>query len=301
MLLRTALPLLLALAAFSCSVYDAPACHVGADCASGVCNADGTCEVGTGGGSTTGTTGTGPGTGGSASCLPDHDGVIARQEVPLQAGLHATFRAAENAGVSTAGTMNPDGSRTWDLSVTFSGDHAEMVQTLPLSGQWFGKDYPGASYAARLSDTSDLLGVFLLSDTALQLVGVASPTSGPMQTELHYNPAVTVLSFPLSQGATWNTFAQVTGTAQGVAIVPFYTESYQSSVDAHGTLKTPFASFDVLRVNTLMTRTAYGVVTTTRTYAFITDCFGNVANIVSNTDEIQTEFTTAAEVTRLAP
>ena len=232
--------------------------------------------------------------------MPNDSGVITRQLMPIQPGLHANFRAAENvASVSTAGTMNPDGSRTWDLSVPFSGDHDEHVQTLDLSAQWFGKDFPGASYAARLSDSSDLLGVFTLTATALQLVGVASPTSGASQTEIRYAPAVTVVAFPIQMGATWSTASMITGTAQGLPVV--YTETYQSSVDAHGSLKTPYATFEVLRVNTLLTRVVGGLVTTTRTYGFVTDCFGNVANIVSNTDELAAEFTTAAEVSRLAP
>jgi hypothetical protein len=302
MLFRTASLLLASLASLSCSVYGAPVCRVGADCASGVCNADGTCaggsSGGTGGGATTGSSGT-TGTGGAQGCMPDDDGIVTRQEVPLQPGLHANFRAAENAGVSTAGTMNPDGSRTWDLTVTFSGDHAELVQTLPLSGQWFGKDFAGASYAARLADSSDLLGVFTLTAGALELSGVASPQQGSMQTELHYDPPVVVLAFPINAGATWNTTSMVTGQAQGVTVI--YTETYQSSVDAHGLLKTPYADFQALRVNTLLTRVVSAVVTTTRTYSFVTDCFGNVANIVSNTDELAVEFTTAAEVTRLAP
>jgi hypothetical protein len=300
--LRTASLLFLSLAPLSCAVYSPPVCRVGADCASGVCNADGTCALGTsggtGGGASTGSSGT-MGTGGAMGCSSNGDGIVTRQEVPLQPGLHATFRAAENAGVSTAGTMNPDGSRTWDLSVTFSGDHAELVQTLPLSGQWFGMDFPGASYAARLADSADLLGVFTLTDAALQLSGVASPQPGATETEVHYNPPVTVLSFPLQAGGTWSTTSMVTGQAQGVAVL--YAETYQSSVDAHGLLKTPYAAFQALRVNTLLTRVVGAVVTTTRTYAFITDCFGDVASIVSNTDELAAEFATAAEVTRLAP
>ena len=57
----------------------------------------------------------------------------------------------------------------------------------------------------------------------------------------------------------------------------------------------------MLRVNTLLTRVLGGLTTTTRTYSFVTGCFGNVANIVSNTDELTVDFTTAAVVSRLAP
>jgi hypothetical protein len=195
--------------------------------------------------------------------------------------------------------MNSDGSRTWDLTPPLSGDHAEPVDTLALGAQWFGKDFASASYAARLSDSSDLLGVFLITDTDLELVGVASPMTGAMQTELHYAPPVVVLQFPIQMNGTWTTTSTVTGQAEGVAVL--YTETYQSAVDARGTLKTPYATFDVLRVDTLLTRVVGALVTTTRTFSFVTECFGSVASIASNTDELVQEFTTAAVVSRLAP
>jgi hypothetical protein len=174
-----------------------------------------------------------------------------------------------------------------------------VVETLALSGQWFGNDFPGATYTARLSDSSDLLGVFTLSQTALTLDGVVSPASGTGQTELKYAPAVTVVAFPVQAGSTWTTASTVTGTAQGLPAA--YYETYQTTVDAHGTLKTPYATFPVLRVNTLLTRVVGGVPTDIRTFGFLTDCFGTVATIVSNTDETVTEFTSASEVTRLTP
>jgi hypothetical protein len=308
MLHRTAVVLLASLlpvATFACAVYTPPVCLVGADCASGICDADGTCGTpATGGASGSSSThasgsGAGNGSGGGGSCQPNNDGVITRQEVPLQPGLHAKFLAAEDAGVNTTGTSNTDGSTTWDLSVSYSGDHAEEVDTLPLAAQWFGKDFAGASYAARLADSSDLLGIFTLTDTELDLVGVASPAAGSTQTELHYAPAVKVLAFPLAANDTWTTTSTVTGTAEGITV--YYYETYQSSIDGHGTLKTPYADFQVLRVDTLLTRVVGALVTTTRTFAFVTECFGNVASVVSNTDELTTDFTTAAEVTRLAP
>ncbi len=299
MLHRTAALLLLPLATFACAVYSPPVCHVGADCASGVCDADGTCGAGAASGTGGSTTESSSSAGGSGVCQPNHDGVITRQEVPLQPGLHANFRAAEDAGVDTAGTLNADGSSTWDLSVAYSGDHAELVETLPLAAQWFGKDFAGASYAARLSDSSDLLGVFTLTDTALELTGVASPTAGSQQTELHYSPVVTVLAFPMAANDTWTSTSSVSGTAEGITVI--YSENYQSSIDGHGTLKTPYADFPVLRIDTELTRVVGALVTTTRTFAFVTECFGNVGNIVSNTDELTVDFTTAAEVSRLAP
>jgi hypothetical protein len=306
------------LGAAGCAASATQPCVSGADCDSGVCNADGTCGsadtststgtssatgTGTGGGSTTGTsTGTGTGSGGSGGgsvCSPNNDGAIDRAEVPLAAGLHATFEAAENATVDTAGKTQGDGSRDWDLSAMLPGDHGELVETLPLDNEWFAKDFAGATYASKLSDTQDLLGVFQITDSALLLLGVASPTQSLTQTEVKYNPPVTVLAFPLKSDATWSTTSMVSGQTSGVFGV--YAEAYQSKVDAHGTLKTPFGSFPVLRVRTDLTRTVGAVVTTLHTFAFVTECFGTVATVTSQNYEPMGEFTNAAEVARLTP
>jgi hypothetical protein len=59
--------------------------------------------------------------------------------------------------------------------------------------------------------------------------------------------------------------------------------------------------FPVQRVRTDLTRTVGALVTTLHTYIFVTECFGTVASITSQNYEPMDEFTTAAEVTRLAP
>jgi hypothetical protein len=315
------LPLLLPAAIAACAA-SAPApntpCNIGMDCISGVCNEDGTCapattstgtpastasgsggHAGQGGGtSTTGGGGMG-GEGGSAICTPANDGTITRAEVPLAAGLHATYETAENVMVSTAGMTEPDGSRVWDLSGMLSGDHGQLVETLPMTGQWFASDFAAATYASQLSDTADLLGVFQVTDTSLLLLGVASPTMTGAYTELTYDPPVTTLSFPITSTATWMTTSTVTGIAEGVPVA--YAESYSSTVDAYGSMKTPFATFPVQRVDTYLTRNVDGLVTTIRTFAFVTTCFGVVAKMVSQDDETETEFTSVAELSRLTP
>jgi hypothetical protein len=295
-------------------------CHVGTDCASGVCFADGTCEPlpsSDAGGSDSGSippdAGTPPDAGmvggpdsGPTSvdgglCVPAYDGTIPRARIPLLAGLNASFEIAEDAGFSTAGTTLSDGGRAWDLSVSFPGDHVVDVQTESPSNYWFANSFPAATYVVQLSDTSDLLGIFQATDTALLLIGIASPTSAAPQTNVSYSPPVTVLSFPLQQGATWQTQSTVSGWYQGI-YYPFYTESYVSSVDATGTLLSPYGTFpQVLRVQTTLTRTVGLLVTTIQSFDFAADCFGVVASITSQNDEPNVEFTNAAELRRLAP
>jgi hypothetical protein len=351
-----AVPWVLSAALAGCSSSGTVGCRTAADCASGACRSDGTCEPvpdagsttnhilgstsGTSGttgastttGSTTGssgaTTGTSSGTAGSSTgasgstgttactttgtstsggasttggtCHPNHDGTITRAEEPFGAGLRATYRIATSATpVDTVGTASTCG-QVWDLTGAFSSDTDTVVTTDDPSGAWWAADFPSATYASQLSSTSPLLGVFQATADQLVLLGVVSPTKGTTYTELSYSPAVVVLQFPITATSTWSTAATVTGYASGVN-VGFYDESYTSAADATGTMKTPFADFPVVRIHTDLSRLYFGITTTSRTYLFVTECFGTVATMVSKDNESAPEFTTASEVRRLAP
>jgi hypothetical protein len=277
-------------------------CRVNADCASGVCLPDGTCQPQGGDGGVDGDApdATPAPDADPSVCQANHDQTITRAEFPLTAGLHATFTVALDASVSTAGTTNPDGSRAWTLSGALPGDHAVSVDTLPMTGQWFAPDFPDATYAAKLADDSDLLGVFQLSDSALLLLGVVSPDGGTFKTELMYDPPAQALAFPLTDGASWKTQSTVTGVTTGVATLA--SETWDGKADAHGTLDTPLGHFDrVLRVHVQLTRLVGAVPTVKQNHAFVAECYGTVATIASQDNELQAEFTNAAEVRRIAP
>ncbi len=302
----------------SASAEDSEQCKTGADCPSGACNA-GRCVSAGGSGGTSGAAGaagasTGgaggasggqggsggvSGSGGTVTCLPNQDGTIERAEVPLAAGLNAKFLVGLDAKVGTAGAKQSDGSRIWNFADALAGDHLVVVETQKPDPFWFASKFPAATYATRLSDSSDLLGVFQITDSALLLLGVASPTDGLTRTELKYDPPVKTLDFPLTEGKQWSTSSNVTGFAQGVAAL--YTEKYDFFVDAHGTAKTPFADFPVLRIAGNLTRTVGLVKTTIRSFAFVTECFGTIATLSSNDNEPAVEFTQAKEIKRLSP
>lgn len=312
------LPLLLLLGIFGCNAAseNADECERGSDCVSGACNA-GRCvpaaggAAGAAGAPSGGAAGTGgvAGSGGSAGspsggsgggfCAPNHDGVLDKSETPLAAGLNAKFLVSGPAPVASAGVAQGDGSRSWDFSGALSGDHLVLVETQKLDGKWFAAKFPGASYAARLSESSDLLGVFEIAATSLLLRGVVSPADGLTKTELSYAPPVVVLDFPLKEGKTWSTASTVSGFAQGV--LANYTEEYASSVDAHGTLKAPFGEFPVLRTRVVLTRKVGLVTTVVRSFLFGSECFGTVASLVAKDNVTTTEVSEAAELRRLAP
>lgn len=281
----------------ACAGSATDTCAIDEDCPSHFCRADHTCAPGD------------PGDGGrpdatidvdaAPGCVPNHDGTISRDELPLVPGRTATYRATTNATIDSAGTIDGNGAHTWDLSTALDGDHDVSVSLLDPRGQWWAGDFAGASYATLLSTTSDLLGVFALTDSRLQLLGVVSPTGGSARTELTYDPPVDVLVLPMSPSARWTVDTTVTGLAQGVAA--YYTEHYESRVDAVGTVITPYGPFPASRVAVDLTRTVGASFVTTRTFAFVSECYSTIATLVSQNYETGAEFTDAAEVRRLAP
>lgn len=297
-------------------------CTAGADCASGVCNDDGTCGAplddardagadhdagehgeddaasGDGGLDADNDGGDEPDLSDDGACRPNQDGLITAAEVPLAVGQRGNFRVARDVRFDTEG-QQVDGQRRWDLSGDFQGDQTVIAELRPLDGQWFEDAFPDATYFTRLNLSAELLGVFQITDDALLLLGVVSPDPGLTQTELTYDPPVTVLQFPLSADAAWTTEAEVSGLSLGV--FTFYTETYTSVVDAQGQLTTPFSTFDVMRVQVLLERTIGLLTTQLRTFAFVTECFGTVANVTSQDNEEGTEFTEVSELRRLTP
>jgi hypothetical protein len=246
----------------------------------------------------------GPDTGSSADadpagCRPDPDRVIARDEISLAPGRTATFRVAADTAVNTAGQLQSGGDRVWSFTGPFTDDHDVAVTLEDPSASWYADVFPTATYATRLSDTQNLLGVFELTDEALLLLGVVSPQAGLQRTELVYDPPVVVIELPLAPSTAWQTTSTVTGLAQGIG--SFYTEAYDSRVDAVGELQTPYGNFPVQRVRTQLTRTIGAAVVTTRTFLFVSECFGTVGSVTSNEYEPEPEFTQAAELRRLAP
>jgi len=300
---------ILALVVSGCAAGSDKECATGADCPSGACNSAGACVPVSTPRDTGAADTSAPNEDASTDdastdaprvgCSPNKDGTITADEVPITAGLKATFRVAENASFATAGVARGGGLRTWDLSVALSGDHDVLVTTRALAGNWYGSNFPGASHATELSLTSDLLGVFQTTASGLLLLGVVSPSDGTTKTELKYATPPAALQFPLALDKAWKVTSNVSGTASGIA--SFYTETWDAKVDARGDLVTPFGTFDVLRVRTILTRQVGVTMTITRSFAFVTECYGTIATITSRANETQEEFTTAAEIRRLAP
>src|SRR5579859_2775239 len=212
-------------AAGACS-SSSPQCHVGADCASGACDSGGRCvpvASSSGGDAATpveagveaaaeGGVEAAPAGDAASGCVPNHDGTVTRGELPMLAGVHASYAIAESVTMSTAGTAQPGGAVDWDFSGALSGDHVVTITTDAPAGQWFASKFGTATYTTKLSDTQTLLGVFQATQAALLLQGVVTPTSASPQTAVSYAPAATILAVPMQVATTWTSTSTVSGT-----------------------------------------------------------------------------------------
>lgn len=272
-------------------------CTTDLECPSHFCKADGTCgaaDVDAAVGSDA------PGDGTSGLCTPNHDGMITVSELPLIAGKMAKFRIATNPTFDTTGTASGSGMRSWDLTAQLANDTDKPLTLLAPTGEWWAASFPTATYAAPLSSSSDLLGVFHVDAAQVTLLGVVSPAAGTFRTELAYSPAVKILALPLAAGGSWMSTSTVSGTAQGAIVA--YTEKYVSLVDQVGTMKTPYGEFPVLRTATDLTRTAgLSTLLTKRQFAWTAECYGSVATVASQDFETSAEFADPAEVKRIVP
>ncbi len=235
--------------------------------------------------------------GGPIVCLPNRDGTITRSEVPIAPDLQATYLIATDVDFDSRGT--PDADPRWDLDQTFTGDTKVLVTTLDPHDTWYGPTFPTATYATRLAQDSDLLGVFEAKSDGLFLLGVVSPEGGLFRTELTYDPPAKLMAYPLALNTTWASTSTITGLTSGV--ISYVTETYEGTVDNRGTLATPFADFDAFRVVLTLDRLVGAVPYSDVSHLFVTECFGTVATLRSPAYASGPEFTTASELRRLSP
>lgn len=285
-------------------------CTMDDQCVSHFCQADDTCAPlqTTPDGPSPVDSGSDTGSNGSGSnglCTPNHDGMIVQSELPLAAGSHANFLISAGLGSGadtwdTTGSAAPDNSRTWDITGIVGGTEQAIMLAAP-AGAWWAADFTDATYATVLSESAPtLLGVFHVDATGVTLLGVVSTTGGATETELKYDPPAQILKLPFMASSSWMSMSTVENIETGVP-VPVYTEEYDSTVDEVGTMKTPYGSFPVLRVATNLLRNS---IADTRTFAWVAECFGSVAQVTSQAfpNSVPSgEFSNPAEVWRITP
>jgi hypothetical protein len=248
------------------------------------------------------------------ACAPDHDGVLAADEVQVAVGASITYTV--NGGGATVSVPDLAGAPCeaglcWDLSAPQAADEIVVDEVAALSGEahWFAPDFADLDDAVviPLNPHEGTLGVYRKTDEALWLVGMVS--EAPQATSLRYDPPVPLVRFPLAKFVTYEVEAEAAGLYDGDTYPNLYgvqvVHRYHFVVDGEGALTVPAGTFEVLRLSldlTMEIRNALGVPFYTERYKvidFLAECLGLVARLRSTEGEMDPFFGVATEYKRL--
>lgn len=235
----------------------------------------------------------------ASTCVANNDGVIARSELPLVIGVSARYLQNPDGTVATVdpvGQDSPDGT-AWD----FTSEAGNIVELpiLSVNGKWFEDKFPGATYATYTDLASKTLGVFRLTDGALQIMGFVS--EAPNQVLLVYQQPVDSIRFPLHLGDGWIATGKITdGMFNGLPVAE--TDTYKITVDAKGVVVLPSLRVaNTLRIRVELDQAALGGATSHITQLlYFRECVGEVGRMVSAPNDPNRNFTSAATFRRLA-
>jgi hypothetical protein len=230
------------------------------------------------------------------SCVPDRDGMITADELPIALGASVEYWVGTNRTITQAGT-------SWDFSTESADDMVVELGPAPLSEQWYAAEFPSGQFVVDAG--SGLDGIYHQDAQALWLDGIASHVEAPPsgKTLIVYASPLPALRFPVVDGQTFTTTATLANaTINGL---PFQgTDELTIEVAGSGKLSVPYVHFSpVLRVRTQAVRkpSSAGVPSTSRrTTIFLFECFGEVTRAESKPDETNPDFTGAAYLRRFA-
>jgi hypothetical protein len=237
-------------------------------------------------------------------CVPNLDGQIDASE--LQAALGVTVhelvsQAGETRPVNLAGQQSDKGL-VWDWSADYASDREATVEASALDGKWYAASFPGGVFTTPFDAGHTLDAVYAHTDTALLLFGLASAVEMPAdgQTLLPYDKPVEVYQFPIVPGASYVATGEVkNGLFKGLVYAG--RDTYETTVEGLGELRLPDVIFQqAMKIRTTVTaEPAAGIATKTKQISFLFECFGEVARATSQSNEMNDNFTVAAEVRRL--
>lgn len=230
------------------------------------------------------------------TCVPDRDGAIEADELPVALGATATYYEGTNrtfASVATAGV--------WDLSKEEPTDTVVALGPTALKAQWYAASFATGAFVVDAGDGID--GVYHQDDVALWLDGLASQDpAAATRTLVHYAQPIAVLRFPIVDGDSYTAVAAIPdGVISGLPFVG--SDRVTVEVSGEGRLDVPYVRFTpALRVRTRVERepSSGGIEVTKRTTSFLFECFGEVARAESRVDEADPDFTMAVRLRRFA-
>lgn len=226
-------------------------------------------------------------------CLPNRDGQVTADELPIAIGATVSYYAGANRAIAQTGT-------DWNFAEERADDDVVTVGPTALHDQWYAASFPAGQFVVDAGQGLD--GIYHQDAQALWLDGTASQQEMP-KTLIVYSPPLPVLRFPVSVGDKYTTTAVLAGAT--IAGLPFQgTDELTVDVVSEGKLALPYVEFSpVLRVRTQAIRkpSAGGVPSTSRRQTiFLFECFGEIARAESKPDETNPDFTNAAYLRRFA-
>jgi hypothetical protein len=220
------------------------------------------------------------------ACVPNRDGMITADELPIALGAKLDYYTSTNA--------TPVG---YDMAQENATDQVIALGPVALGAQWYAAQFPGGQFVVDAG--SGLDGIYHQDAQALWLDGTASQADGANKTLIVYPTPLPVLRFPIAVGETFTSTVAFTGTIDGL---PFNgSDELDVDVPDSGRLDVPYVQFSpTLRVREQAVRKTGTASITKRTTIFLFECFGEVARAESKQDESNPDFTTAAYLRRFA-
>ena len=246
-------------------------------------------------------------------CRDDGDASLSPRELPLAFDIPLrnieAVSADEDLAVDVVG-VDVDGVLHWDFSAALPDDAPVQVVAEPIdeSRHWFDDEIESPELEAGDVVYASLLdaatwGVFERTADGLFILAVASDVSDDDEpfgyTFISYDPPILAMKYPLTDGESFDSVSQGSGTFEG----SFYssTDTYESTVAGRGIVTTPAGDFPVWRVQTrqevAINFTVFSV--EHRQVLFVTACTGVVASVTSAADAPDFEFTEAQRVRRV--
>jgi hypothetical protein len=247
-------------------------------------------------------------------CKGNNNGIITADEFHVFFDVPVTFTVNSSAAIlpDLDGSVK-DGTVFWDFS-SFS-DTNDTTLDITVShneGFWFSEQFTGSAIVMPLNAFSSYLGIYILDEGALSLIGIAGETNSDI---LIFKKPLTILKLPVKLYDSYDTGEiEAAGMYKGekypadfgvMGTVSIYYR-FESIVDREGLLKTPLSEFESLRVyaeNEVIVRNSLLPQPVSleryRIYLFLSECYGLIARIKSFVNEPVKNFKTAEEYLRI--
>ncbi|HEY6034508.1 MAG TPA: hypothetical protein VIV58_09625, partial [Kofleriaceae bacterium] len=138
------------------------------------------------------------------SCVPNRDGKITADELPIALGATISYYAGANRTVNLA-----PANGVFDLSTESPDDTVVALGPVALAAQWYADQFPTGEFVVDAG--SGLDGIYHQDDRALWLDGTASHEEMPPagKTLIRYADPIALLRFPLADGLAYGTTAPI--------------------------------------------------------------------------------------------